>query len=379
MKNQILLVDDEEGIRKIMSISLMDAGYTVYTAEDGEEAIVIFEKIHPSIVLTDIKMPGMDGIELLQKLKEKNQDVEVIMITGHGDIDLAIRSLKYEATDFITKPINDEVLLIALKRAEERIYLKRKLKEYTESLEEMVAKKSRQLLDAERLAAIGETVAGLSHTIKNIAGGLKGGSFVLEKGIELKNDQYLREGWEMIQGNVEKITHLSLDLLNYAKPDQPDFQLVDPNLALREVFDLLGPQSVKYKIKMTLECCDTLDPLMLDANAIQNALLNLATNAIDALNAGTKSDDWSPTLCLRTCAVAHWGVEYQVQDNGIGIPETIKPKLFQRFFSTKGSHGTGIGLMLTQKIVDQHKGRIKVTSKEGHGTLFQLRLPSIIH
>ena len=103
MDNKLLLVDDEEGIRKVLGIALSDAGYTVFTAKDGEEALDIFRKEIPPIVLTDIKMPGMDGIELLQKIKQENPDTEVIMITGHGDMDLAIKSLKYQAIDFVTK------------------------------------------------------------------------------------------------------------------------------------------------------------------------------------------------------------------------------------------------------------------------------------
>jgi DNA-binding NtrC family response regulator len=134
----VLLVDDEEGIRKVLGIYLEDAGYRVHKAASGQEALSIFSTVQPKIVLTDIKMPGMDGIELLQQLKRLNPDAEIIMITGHGDIDLAIRSLKYEATDFITKPIHPEVLEIALKRARERITLKQQLKDYTENLERLV-------------------------------------------------------------------------------------------------------------------------------------------------------------------------------------------------------------------------------------------------
>ena len=126
------------------------------------------------------------------------------MITGHGEMGLAIKSLKFEATDFITKPIHPDTLEIALKRAEDRISLRRQLREYTENLEEMVAEKTRKLIDAERLAAVGQTVAGLSHAIKNIASGLGSGAFVLEKGIELEEKKYLNQGWQMVKNNVDK-------------------------------------------------------------------------------------------------------------------------------------------------------------------------------
>lgn len=175
MNKTILLVDDEEGIRKVLGISLADSGYDVLTAENGEKALDVFRKNSPPVVLTDIKMPGMDGITLLRQIKHENPETEVIMITGHGDMDLAIESLKHDATDFITKPINDDALEIALKRAYEKISMRYKLKEYTENLEELVRQKSARLVELERQAAVGQAVEGLSTAIKNIAGDIEGG------------------------------------------------------------------------------------------------------------------------------------------------------------------------------------------------------------
>jgi signal transduction histidine kinase/FixJ family two-component response regulator len=175
MGNKLLLVDDEEGIRKVLGITLADLGYDVFTAENGEQALQIFQKETPPIVLTDIKMPGMDGIELLQKIKLENPDSEVIMITGHGDMDLAIKSLKYQAVDFVTKPINDDVLEIALNRAQEKILMREQLKEYTENLEALVLEKTARLISLERQVAVDQTIEGLSAAMKNIAGDLEGG------------------------------------------------------------------------------------------------------------------------------------------------------------------------------------------------------------
>ncbi|OQX19712.1 MAG: histidine kinase [Desulfobacteraceae bacterium IS3] len=175
MENKILLVDDEEDIRDVLGMYLADIGYEVLTAENGEEALRVFRKENPPIILSDIKMPGMDGIRLLETIKRENPDTEVIMITGHGDMELAIKSLKYEATDFVTKPINDDVLEIALKRANEKITMRRQLREYTENLENLVKEKSARLVEAERLATIGQAVEGLSSVIWDIAGDLDGG------------------------------------------------------------------------------------------------------------------------------------------------------------------------------------------------------------
>ena len=174
MEKKLLLVDDEEGIRKVLGISLADMGYEVFTAANGEDALETFRQKIPPIVLTDIKMPGMGGIELLQKIKHENPDTEVIMITGHGDMDLAIKSLKYRAIDFVTKPINDDVLEIALNRAHEKILMREKLREYTENLETLVREKSAQLIAMERQVAVDQTIEGLSAAMRNIAVDLEG-------------------------------------------------------------------------------------------------------------------------------------------------------------------------------------------------------------
>ncbi len=151
MDNKILIVDDEADIRQVLEISLSDMGYRVLTAENGEEAFDIFQKTHPLIVLTDIKMPGMDGIRLLQKIKQENPDTEVIMITGHGDMELAIKSFQDNATDFITKPIGMDALESALKKAQDKIRIRRQLQSYTENLEALLLEKSKR--DSEIAAA----------------------------------------------------------------------------------------------------------------------------------------------------------------------------------------------------------------------------------
>jgi signal transduction histidine kinase len=374
MEKTILIVDDEEGIRKVLGISLSDMGYKVISAENGETALVLFRNIKPQIVLTDIKMPNMDGIELLRSLKKEAPDTEVIMITGHGDIDLAIKSLKFEATDFVTKPVNDEVLEIALKRAEERISMKQQIREYTENLEHLVEEKSRKLVEAERMAAVGQTVAGLSHAIKNIASGLKGGAFVLEKGMDLNNEKYLREGWEMIKGNVDKIKNLSLDLLNYGKSSGAVFRLCDPNTPAIEVADLMKQKAFEHSINLTTDLAGDLKPLYFDPEGIHRCILNLVANAIDA-GAAESTPDCAKEITVRTSKRYGGGVEYQVIDNCGGMPDETKKQVFKNFFSTKGSFGTGIGLMLTKKIVDEHHGFIEFESAKGVGSRFIIRLP----
>ena len=145
MVEEILVVDDELVIRESLHGWLRKSGYQVFTAENGEEALSILQEKRPKIVLADIRMPGMDGIELLQRIKTVSPDTQVIMISAYGDMELAVRSLQFEAADFVTKPIDDAVLDVALKRARERISLKSQVREYTENLEQLVQEKTEDI------------------------------------------------------------------------------------------------------------------------------------------------------------------------------------------------------------------------------------------
>ncbi|QGY40364.1 response regulator [Pseudodesulfovibrio cashew] len=174
--SKLMLVDDEEGVRRFLGLSLMDMGYQVETAGDGESALALFETFRPQVVFTDIKMPVMDGIELLRRIKADSPDTEVIMITGHGDMDMAIESLKHGASDFITKPINNDVLEISLDRARERFSMRMQLREYTENLERLVEEKTSRIIELERQNAACQVVQGLSSALSSAAQEVETGS-----------------------------------------------------------------------------------------------------------------------------------------------------------------------------------------------------------
>jgi PAS domain S-box-containing protein len=148
---KILVIDDDASTRDLLKVSLESDGYTVFMAENGPKGLEIFARELPSVVLTDIKMPGMDGIEVLRRVKEKSPDTEVIVITGHGEMNLAVQALHLEASDFINKPISDEGLSVALRRAEEKIWLREKLKEYTEDLEKIIQETNKELVKRHEL------------------------------------------------------------------------------------------------------------------------------------------------------------------------------------------------------------------------------------
>ncbi|NOX32850.1 MAG: response regulator [Deltaproteobacteria bacterium] len=370
---KILIVDDEAGIRKVLKITLESSGYEVCLAPDGEAGLTAFIEKNPDLVITDIKMPGIDGIEFLKQIKSIAPETEVIMITGHGDMDLAVKSLKHDAADFITKPIDSLDLESAIKKARDRILITRNIKSYMDDLENLVKEKDKKINESEKLVIIGQTIAGMSHAIKNIAGGLKGSSFVIEQGIEHENRDYLKQGWEMMKANIDKITKLSLDLLNYAKTTRLDFKLENPNKPAREIMQLMKHLAKEKNITLKLKPCTTRKLGFMDCEAIHNCLLNLVTNAFDSFDTVT-----DPNFKKKIDLVVeneNNNIFYKVLDNGCGINGTVKKSIFNDFITTKGTKGTGFGLMTSKKIIEEHRGEISFMTEKGKGSLFVIKIP----
>ncbi len=366
----ILLVDDEQGIRNVLNITLTHVGFKVILARDGDEGLSIFKLRQPDIVITDIKMPGIDGIELLKQIKQISPDTEVIMITGHGDMDLAVKSLQYEAADFITKPIDSEELEISVGKAVDRMSINTRIKTYMDDLEGMIREKNKKIDESENLVTIGQTVAGMSHVIKNIAGGLKGSSFILEQGIETENREYLVKGWEMMKGNLDKITNLSLDLLNYAKTSHLKLSPMDPNVPVQEVVTLLAHRAEELGIDFEFLPLKDEMKILVDKDAMYTAIFNLITNAFDSFVPDSPNKEVSMVVEKgRGC------IHYRVTDNGQGMERSISQVLFREFITTKGTNGTGFGLMTTKKIVDEHGGKIFFESQMGRGSEFTIEVP----
>ena len=371
---RILVLDDEADLRDILKIYLEELAYRVDTAPNGLAGLTLFRDWRPPIVMTGIKMPGMDGLELLQKIKAEDPETEVIMITDHGNMDLAIQSLKLEATDFITKPINDDLLDVALRRAEERIAMRQQLKAYTENLEHIAEEKTHQLLEVENLAAVGRAASELAHTIKNIAMALKSSIYVMQRGIKEDDPKYLMRGWGMVEGNIDKIKNLAMDLLNFGKSNKLKFQPDTPLRAVNEALGLLATRIAENGITVKANIPDEFDAICMDSESIYRCLVNLIQNAIEAFGEESARLE-GREITVDVMADPASGVVYRVCDNGPGMDNDTQKQIFKGFFTTKGTRGTGIGLMMTKRIVERHGGRIELTSGRGNGTCFSLHLP----
>lgn len=365
----ILLVDDEQDIRDVLQLALADAGYEVLLAENGQQALELFLQKRPPIVITDIKMPVLDGIQLLRRIKQEAADTEVIMITGHGDMDLAVRSLKHEATDFITKPIHVDALEIALKRVSDKILMRHKLREYTTNLERLLKEKS-ELQD--HLASLGLMIGSISHGIKGLLTGLDGGMYLLESGMARQNEENIAEGWQTVKVMVERIRKMVMDILFYAKKRDLQWEEVDVTCFAREVARMVAAKIEKLPIDLTCDIQETMGACKIDPGYVHAALMNIFENAIDACQRRIDCSRHDLRFCVWT---EEDKLKLAVSDTGIGMDQETLSHLFTVFFSSKGRKGTGLGLFIANKIVEQHGGSIEVSSKPGQGSCFTITIP----
>ncbi|QDU35084.1 Sporulation kinase E [Poriferisphaera corsica] len=226
-------------------------------------------------------------------------------------------------------------------------------------------------LKAERLAAVGQTVASLSHSIKNILQGMRGGAEVVELGMRKNNVKVLRNGWDIVARNQQRIYELAMNMLAYSKQRKPEIVMTNLPQILEEIVVLMQQSYDSKHVALITDFDTDMPPVPLDPGGVHQAVLNLVNNALDACEpetgAVTVKAEYLPEKEL---------VLIQVRDNGIGIPIETQKRLFQPFHSTKGLRGTGLGLVVTKKVVEEHGGQIKIETGEDSGTTFLILLPT---
>jgi len=229
------------------------------------------------------------------------------------------------------------------------------------------------LVQAERLAAIGQTIAGLSHHVKNILQGIRGGSYLIEEGLKANDQEVTRRGWRIVEKNQERISSLVLDMLTYSKDRQPELVDTDLNEVVADVLELMQVRAVEANVELVDRRGSNIPLMVFDGEGLHRAILNVVTNAIDAcesasegcVSVATSYDE--DQQCLTVV----------VEDNGPGIAAEERQRIFSLFESEKGHQGTGLGLPVSLKILREHHGDILVESDPGKGSRFILQWPAI--
>ena len=225
-----------------------------------------------------------------------------------------------------------------------------------------------KVIEEKRLGAVGQTVAGLAHSIKNILMGLEGGKYIVSLGLKKNNQELIGQGWEMLERNFDKTTSLVKDFLSFSKGRLPSLEMINPGDLVLEIIDLYKDVAAHSGVELKSEIDEKIKPVPLDKAGIHTCLTNLVSNAIDAC---LMSEHKGTEVTIKVSEKRNKLI-FEVHDNGSGIDYEIKKKIFTTFFTTKGGGGTGLGLLTTRKIVEEHGGKITVDSQKGKGAIFKM-------
>jgi signal transduction histidine kinase len=373
---QVLVIDDEMGPRESLRM-LLKPSYQVHTADSVEIGLKLLNEKKPDAIVMDIRMPGMTGIEGLRRIRQIDPHLSVIMLTGFGALETAKEALRLGANDYISKPFDAREMREVISRNVERTRLHRTSESAAGEIKELNNRLLQELAQKERLASLGQASAEFVHDIGNPLTIVWGYVQLLAKKLEESeptddpNAVSSNKELEIIEQNVRLCRDLLTMWQSYGSVEATPHKLISISDIVREVVAGVGAMAKETPVE--LKCDVTEDPcsLMGDAVQITRAIQNVIINAIQA------SGDRKGTVEV-SCIRKDFYVDVRVADTGQGIsPEQIA-RIFDPYFTTKqGKSGTGLGLFITRKVVDDHNGSIKVDSTPGIGTTITIRLPLI--
>ncbi len=369
-KVRLLLVDDEDGFREAIARRLAKRGISPLQAASGEACLVLLDKTPMDVVVLDVRMPGMNGLETLRVIKKRFDNTQVILLTGNVAVADGIEGIKSGAFDYLTKPVEIDHLFNKINQAYDMIQLeeeKRQQQEYRDKLE-------KKMVDTERLAALGTMSTGIAHEINNPLAIINEAAGFIKQILDAPDMESLpqRQGLLMALGKIEtsvkrasRITH---QLLGHVKKQGPRFACVDMTLLVLETLALLKGEIKHKQVNIHWKTPQKEFMLISDAYQIRQVLVNLVSNAIHALHP-------NGTISLSIHETPVFTV-FGIEDDGVGILPANLGKIFDPFFTTKSfDQGTGLGLFVVHKIISGLGGEIDVESQPGRGTGFIIKLP----
>jgi signal transduction histidine kinase len=374
MQNRILVVDDEKEIREFLSKALTRiAGFHVEVAEDGDDALKKIEQDKLDLILTDLKMPKMDGLRLITEIAKTKPEILTILMTGHGTIDSALDAMKRGASDYLTKPINLDELVLRIQKVLDEKQRFVSMKEYITQLETA----NQELKRVDEIKS--EFVSVASHELRTPLATIKNAVQLVLKGkageINETQDNFLT----MAEKNINRLTNILNDFLDLSKIESGKvgmkFEELDLQSAIVFIISSLRPHADGKSIHLVMEVPKDLPFVYGDREKVEQILMNLMGNAIKFTPEGGQV-----VVSTKLLSKTRNTVSISVTDTGIGIPGDQLEKIFEKFHQVESplhhsASGTGLGLAITKGLVEAHQGQIWAESEVGKGSTFTFTLP----
>lgn len=379
MESRILVVDDEKEIRSFLSRALTRlGGFQVELAESGEEALQKIEKEPFDLILTDLKMPKMDGLQLISEIGKSKPETLTMIMTGHGTIDSALEAMKRGATDYLMKPLNLDELIVRIRKVLDEKQRFVRLRDFADQLE----KANQELRRIDGMKS--EFVSVASHELRTPLTAIKNAVQLVLKGTAGKINENQAKFLSMAERNINRLTNILNDLLNLSRIESGKIELKFENIELKGIIELttssLRSNGDGKSIKIDVEINEHLPAVYGDPEKIEQILTNLIGNAIKFTPEGGR-------ILVTAQPLTHDGkaghgdrVAISIKDTGIGIPSEHLDAIFEKFHQVEGSlqrsvSGTGLGLAIAKGLVEAHQGQIWVESEVGKGSTFTFTLP----
>jgi len=374
MGNRILVVDDEKEVRTLLFRALTQmGGFRVALAESAEEALQKIEKEDFDLVLTDVRLPGMDGLQLVSEIVRSRPAIMTIVLTGHATIDSALEAMKRGASDYLRKPVDLEEMVIRLRKALEERSRFVKLKEVADNLEK--SNQELRRLDENK----SEFISLASHELRTPLTIIKSQvQTVLEGKLGRINKSQI-EFLSTVASNIDRLIRLVKDLLDLSKIQTGKIEMrceeLDVIDLIHYILGLFKAEADKKSIRLRSEVPKGIGCIYADREKVERILINLIGNS---LKFTPESGEVSVSAKVSGEPGNH--IVIGVGDSGIGIPEPELEKIFEKFHQVEGgssdsAEGAGLGLAITKGLVEAHHGRIWAESEVGKGSVFRFTLP----
>lgn len=380
----LLTIEDDHIVRKAIAAYLERLGYLVHQAADGTEGLTLFRRIRPDLVLTDLRLPHTDGLEVLSAIRNESPDTSVIIVSGMGTVDDVIKALKLGAQDYVTKPITDMALLAhAIDQALERARLIRENRKYQSYLEDEIQKRTAELYQAQKHEALGTLAGGIAHDFNNILAAIMG--FTELALLKVEKNSPVEQDLLQIKKASDRARDLVLHILTFSRRTTTQRQPLQIAPVVKEVLKLLrATLPATVDLRQNISAGKAM--IVADPTEIHQIITNLCTNSFHAL----ENEQGSISVALNMYTVREESGEslselapgdylrLSIGDDGCGMEKSVLDKIFDPFFTTKEKgRGTGLGLSIVHGIVKECGGTISVESTPERGTTFTLLFPVV--
>lgn len=399
-KGLILVVDDTHENLKLMSEILAAENYQVRPADSGAIALASVSASPPELILLDIRMPDMDGFEVLRRLKdrEESRDIPIIFLSAVTDVKQKVAGLKLGAVDFISKPFEREELLARVQTHLELFRLRTRLAQQTTALQEInnhllvemderkraeeqlrkaymaLRETAEKLLQADNLAAIGTIAAGVAHEILNPLNIIAVGIATMKTTQDLSAP--VEEAFAIFQHQIDRVVRIILDLQRFSQKSETQMESANLRDVIDSTLTLCAPRLKAENIRPEVSFDDTIPTIIMDRNRMGQVFLNIINNALDAMSGKDKKELHIVTKLATDQGIHLRRVLVAISDQGHGIDAPTMDQLFDPFFTTKQPNkGTGLGLSISHTIVRNHGGRIWAENNPVGGATFFVELP----